>query len=288
MKQEKKIFPFDRMAVVVGFSPNTKKLILEAKRLCEIYDAKLYAFHIGKDDLETEVYFRKLFQELKISKVDINFQIKESINIESTIAKSCNENEIDLLIMGALKEESFVKKYITGSISRNVIKKVKCSVLLLVEPLENRQKFDEVVVLAEKGNPKIDTLINTSLYLAKKEVINRLNFFLNIPNDELELSISSLELTDSEKQKLKNERINRHKNSLENFLKSLKCKKDYKIHISLENKFLDLTRLLRDIHSDLLLINSNNKRKLLIDTLFPKDMDQILDDLPCNLLIVHI
>ena len=51
----------------------------------------------------------------------------------SAILSAAKENSIDLLILGALKRENFLKYYV-GSIARKITRQAQCSVLLLIGP----------------------------------------------------------------------------------------------------------------------------------------------------------
>ena len=55
------------------------------------------------------------------------------------------EKKIDLLILGALKRENFLKYYV-GSIARKITRQANCSVLLLINPSVDRLPCRHVVV----------------------------------------------------------------------------------------------------------------------------------------------
>ena len=53
------------------------------------------------------------------------------------ILQTCTNENIDLLILGALQQEKLLKYYV-GSIARKITRKAPCSVLLLIKPSVKR------------------------------------------------------------------------------------------------------------------------------------------------------
>ena len=61
------------------------------------------------------------------------------------ILESVKQNGIDLLILGALQRENFLKYYI-GSIARKITRKASCSVMLLINPSIEQLPCKHIVV----------------------------------------------------------------------------------------------------------------------------------------------
>src|SRR5690606_22254307 len=61
------------------------------------------------------------------------------------ILKACEEENVDLLMLGALKKEGLFTYYL-GSVARKVIRKAHCSVLTLIDPQIDPGIFSKVVI----------------------------------------------------------------------------------------------------------------------------------------------
>ncbi|MGZ4118682.1 MAG: universal stress protein [Bacteroidia bacterium] len=273
-------YPFETIAVAISFSPRCQYVLVEAKRLADILGSALLLIHIGDKTSEKE---RELDEMM--AAVGINANHSRVIWMDGepvdTILKLCKLNIVDLLVLGALEKENILKFYL-GSIARNISRKAKCSVLLLTNPTDQLQKFKKFVVNGVE-NPKTIHTINTALYLAKNLKVKDVTIV-----NELQVPGIPMDSTAPEAKELK-------KNITEEVVENLqsvieKCDVG---DIKVTDKIIKgkpgyaISKFSRDKKADLLVINSPDTHLNLLDRIFAHDIEYILADLPCNVLIVH-
>ena len=103
--------PFNTIGVGVTFSPNLKANICEASRLSLYFESKLVLIHVGEHTTDKENAFKTLLNRFidKGLQYSIVFKSGDPVDV---ILEVSNSNKIDLLILGALKRESFFKYYL--------------------------------------------------------------------------------------------------------------------------------------------------------------------------------
>lgn len=277
-------YPFETIAVAVSFSPRCQPVLAEAKRLSDVLNASLLLLHIGDKTVEKE-------QELDemMSAVGIHANKTRVIWMEGdpadTILKLCKLNIVDLLILGALEKENILKFYL-GSIARNISRKAKCSVLLLTNPTSDPMKIKKIIVNGVE-NPKTIHTINTSLYLAKHLKVKDINIVNEVDISGIAMAIAD-NSTAPQAKEIKKNIADESEESLQMIIE--KCDVgDIKLtHKSIKGKpGYAISKFSKDKKADLLVINSPDTHLNVFDRIFTHDIEYILADLPCNLLIVH-
>lgn len=273
---------FTKIALAIAFSPTTEALICESKRLKEIFDAELLLIHVGEKSPELENNLQQLLSKHGLNDSKIK-TIWEKGNPAKKIIQTCDEENVDLLVAGALKTEGFFKYYI-GTIARKIIRKSSCSVLMLVEPLEKPTTFDRVVI---NGTQQEQTpyVIRKGLEWCKIDNAKQIYIVNEIKMYGLQMATAGEggeEQISNTRRKLVNEEVI----YVENILKTID-KGDLKVNIKITSGkwAVELARFAVDFKADLLIVGDEGKLGFL-DRLFPHDLEDILNDLPCNLLIV--
>jgi len=277
-------YPFETIAVAVSFSPSCLPLLLESKMIADVCGASLILLHIGDKTSEKEQQLDELLAASKINPNQTRVIWMEGDPVD-TILKLCKLNIVDLLILGALEKENLLKFYI-GSIARNISRKAKCSVLLLTNPSENPQKFKKFVVNGVE-NPKTIHTVNTSLYFAKKLKVKAVTIINEVEVPGLAMAIAD-DSTAPETKEIKKSFTEESEETLQTILET--CDQG---DIALSHKTIKgkpgyaISKYARDKKADLLVINSPDTHLNLLDRIFTHDIEYILADLPCNVLIVH-
>jgi nucleotide-binding universal stress UspA family protein len=273
-------YPFETIAVAVSFSPRCQPLLAEAKRLSDVLGASLLLLHIGE---KTKVKEEELDAIMEAVGVDPNHSrvIWMEGDPVDTILKLCKLNIVDLLVLGALEKENILKFYL-GSIARNISRKAKCSVLLVTNLADEPMKLKKIVVNGVE-NPKTIHTINTSLYLAKKLIIKEV-----VVVTEMDVPPIAMDSTAPEARVIKRNLTDEVEETLQSVIE--KCDVG---DVKLSDKIIKgkpgyaIGKYAREKRADLLVINSPDTHLNLLDRIFAHDIEYILADLPCNLLIVH-
>lgn len=278
--------PFKTVAIGAAFSPNLKPNIYEASRLSLFFDSKLILIHVGEKSLE------------KISKIETILEpfIKDRLNFEivfkagdpvDVILSISNDKKVDLLILGAVQREKFLKYYV-GSIARKITRKANCSLLLLIKPSVERAPCEHVVVNGLK-DPKTKETINAAFYVAHKLSANKITVVEEIRQQEVAVNVDddkSLRRATIVKERIRlreDSRINKliknipaeYKQSLNIFTQPIFGKRGYSI-----GHYAQVVR------ADLLVMNAPSQMTFW-DRLFPHDIEHILTELPTDVLIIQ-
>jgi nucleotide-binding universal stress UspA family protein len=277
-------YPFETVAVAVAFSPRLEAVLSEAKRISDTLRAGLVLLHIGPKTDTKQERLDKMMDKLKIDPNHARVIWMDGNPVE-TILKLCKLNIVDLLIIGALEKENLLKFYL-GSVARNISRKAKCSVLLLTDPNVDASKPKKIIVNGV-DNPKTIHTINTALYLAKHYHIKEITVAkeVHIPALAMTMANDSTAPEARDRKKTFNEE---EEEKLQHVLD--KCNAG---DITVNEKIITgkpgfaISKYARDKKADLLVINSPDTQLNVFDRIFTHDIEYILADLPCNVMIVH-
>ena len=177
----------DKILIGVAFSPNLKPNIFEAVRLANMFDAELVGVHVGKKTDKKINDLNALLEEA--DSLNKNFKViwQEGKPVDVILQTSSNEN-IDLLILGALQRENLFKYYV-GSIARKITRKAPCSVLLLIKPSVERVSCKHIVVNGLSDNRTEET-IKTSFFITKKLNCKKITIVEEIKQEELHVKVN--------------------------------------------------------------------------------------------------
>ena len=284
MIRKRSPFPFETIAAAVAFSPRIEAILCEAHRLAHVHRARLLLIHIGVKTVEKQKQLDELLVRHNFGAIRFEVIWRTGDTVQS-ILNVCKENVVDLLIAGALERESILKYYI-GSISRDICRKAKCSVLMLTEPSIVAKPMRKIIVNGI-DHPKTPFTIETAVYMAKYQkatemiVVKELNMIamaMNMADDTSEGEVIRAKQEIFEESNTKIERI---LNGIDKANLNIKTK-------SITGKLgYSIGNYAATHGANLLVINSPDSNMNIIDRLFPHDIEYILEDLPCNLLIVH-
>ena len=273
----------DKILIGIAFSPNLKPNIFEAVRLANMFDAELVGVHVGE----------KTDQKI----TDLNLLLKEADTLNNSfkviwqkgkpvdiILQTCTNQNIDLLILGALQQENLFKYYV-GSIARKITRKAPCSVLLLIKPSIIRVPCKHIVVNGLSDNRTEET-IKTSFFITKKLNCKKITIVEEIKQEELHIKINddtSLRRANIAKERIKN----REDRRVKNILKEIDCSNlSVKTQSIFGKRGYSIGHYAKLKRADLLVMNAPSKSGIL-DRIFPQDIEYILSELPTDLLIVR-
>ena len=271
-----------KILIGVAFSPNLKANIFEAVRLANVFDAELVGVHVGTKSDKKKSDLKAILDEADPLKIPGKTIWKEG-NPVDVILETCTQENIDLLILGALQKENLLRYYV-GSIARKITRKAPCSVLLLIKPSIKRVPCKHIVVNGLQDE-KTEETIKTSFLLSEKLNCNKLTIVEEVSQAELQVKVSddkTLRKATIAKERLRNREDQRVKHILENIdnknitvkTQSIFGKRGYSI-----GHYAKVKR------ADLLVMNAPNKLGFL-DRIFPHDLEYILSELPTDVLIV--
>lgn len=278
-------FPFETVAVAINFSPRYKSVIREAARVANLYNSKLILIHIGRLNAEQKQKISDCVIDCHIHQNNFTIIDKEGAVVTS-ILNVCKQNIVDLLILGALKKESVIEHYV-GSIARKISRNAKCSVLLMPNPKDVPKTYNKIAVSAIDF-PQTPLTINTAVYMANQEKAEVLHVVSEeyIPMFESAFADSS---TDIEQDNLKTEFVEQCKSRINRLLDEIPAATNVNVkkRVIFGKPGHSIHVFANSCKPDLLVVNAPKKHLGILDRLFPHNLEYLLEDLPCNLLIVH-
>jgi nucleotide-binding universal stress UspA family protein len=276
--------PFKKIAIAVAFSPRCEALLAEARQLQDKLGAQMLFIHVGKKTLQEEQYLKHLLHRFGLDTAKNRTIWVQGEPVE-TILKVCQEEEVDLIVAGALEKESLLK-YFMGGVARQLSRKAKCSMLMLTEPSIHPSGFKHIVVEGS-DHPKSDYTIASAMSIGRAYEAEWIDIVQEMDLNKLAL-LRHEELKQAEADALREEFLKEEDEKLQEILKCKDCS-GLLIHIErIEGKpGYVISKFAREKKADLLVLSSPDKQMNLIDRVFPHDIEFALADLPCNLLIVQ-
>ncbi|PQJ81846.1 universal stress protein [Polaribacter glomeratus] len=273
----------DKILIGIAFSPNLKPNIFEAVRLANMFDAELVGVHVGEKTNQKITDLNALLNEADNLKRGFKAIWQDGKPVD-VILQTCTNENIDLLILGALQQENLLKYYV-GSIARKITRKSPCSVLLLIKPSVKRFKFKHIVVSGLKEDRTEET-IKTAFLVAKKLDCKKITIVEEIKQEELHVTVNddkSLRRANIAKERI----TTREDRRVKNILKDIDCANlTVKMQSIFGKRGYSIGHYAKVKRADLLVMNAPIKSGL-IDRIFPHDIEYILSELPTDVLIVR-
>lgn len=277
-------FPFETIALAVSFSEHLEALISETRHLADLFGARMVMIHCGKKTKQKEKDLTELLarQNVNTKRLQIYWETGDPADAILTV---CKKEVVDLLIAGALEKENLFRYY-TGSVSREISRKAKCSVMMLTEPSFDPHPFHHIVVNGHE-HPKTPETIRTAFYVAEKAgaekvvIADEVDFNSKMKNNKSEKNLRKLVAAKQKIEETEKNRITDVSKTVETipFQVSSKVIKGKTGHA--------IAEFARKSEADLLIVNSPDHHLSLMDRIFVHDLEHLLGNLPCNLLIVH-
>jgi nucleotide-binding universal stress UspA family protein len=275
---------FRKLGLAVAFSPRAQAMLAEAVRLKHLFQSGLVLIHVGNHSKDEEEIMVKLLTKAGIKEDEITICWRQGKPAEQ-ILRACKEEDVDLLITGALKKEGLVQHYL-GSVARRILRKSKCSVLTIINPSVQPKPFENIVTEVDESEKVLDTL-SVACTIAQQEKSKWLHIVREIKLYSLTMSTAG-HVTETEYSRLKQSLVEDEIDYVQSMLNQIPHK-ELKINIKVVTgkSGFELAQFTKRKAADLLVVSAPPMRLSLLDRLFPHDLEYIFADLPCNVLVVH-
>jgi nucleotide-binding universal stress UspA family protein len=274
---------FQKIGLAIAFSPTAEAMLAEAIRLANLFAAELVLIHVGHHGTEEEGKLKQLLQTVGIKSV---YKIVwRQGNPVKEILKACGEEQIDLLVAGALKREKMVNHYV-GSVARAIMRKADCSVYMVNNPSINPQSIQQIVVNAE-DSPHVERAIALACRMAELEKSSWVHIVRELKLLGLALTANE-QTTEQEYSEYKQSLMRDEINSVEKILASIPHEK-IKINIKMLSgkSGFELCKFVERKQAGLLVVGAPQRRLSFFDRFFPHDLEYVFAELPSNLLVVN-
>ena len=156
---------YRRIGVATTFSPRFLAVLAEAARISRLFDSPLHLIHAAEEKPEKLSRFKAALQVLDLpAGSPIHFEHGEP---SEAILRVQSENQIDLLIAGALEQESLHRNF-TGDVARKLLVQAPCDLLLFVEPDERAVPPAQIYVAIPDFSPfSRETFLRSTAFAEK-------------------------------------------------------------------------------------------------------------------------
>ncbi len=156
---------YRRAGVATTFSPRFRDVLAEAGRISGLFEVPLHLVHAAEETPEKVERFRDTLRSLQLpGDAPIHFQAGQP---SEAILKVQSEQQIDLLIAGALEQES-VHRNFTGDVARALLREAACDLFLFVEPKEGAPPPQHLFVAIPDFTPFCQEVFQRSTHFAER------------------------------------------------------------------------------------------------------------------------
>lgn len=284
MIKGKSPYPFERIALAVAFSPRLEALVAEARRLQQLHKAEVLFIHVGKKTSDKQRQLSACLNKYGFS--DANSRVFWEQGTPSDIIPGiCKSEIVDLIVLGALQRNDVLAGYMS-SLSSEISRKAKCAVLLLTSPSSEGRSFRKIAVNGH-AHRKTPFTISTVSYIADLHGADELLVYSVAEEPELfTAGENALEATAYSDNMVQTSAVAPHYGH--QVVDTLRRPGLQVTHHSLSRRTgAAVGDFARQEGVDLLVVNSPDHALSIFDRILPHDIEHLLSDLPCDLLIVH-
>ncbi len=279
-------FPFKSLLFGFAFSPTLESNISEITRIAHYFGAKLILLHVGDQTSEKSDKINHLLSEVEHKDLDIEIHWENGSPVE-VIVSACDRLSVDLLVLGAMQHENVYQFYV-GSIARTLTRKVNCSVLLLINPSNDRVPCKHIVVNGLDA-PETPVAVTDAFYVGHALGAQQITIVEEIKQKEVHVTVeddASLKKATMIKEQIKKREDSRVRTILDVLPKKLFENIRVKTQSIFGQRGYSIGHYAEVVRADLLVMNAPKKTRL-IDRVFTHDIEYILSDLPTDLLIIR-
>lgn len=275
---------FHKIAVGIAFSPTAEAMLIETARLAKLLDAEMLLIHVGARTPDAESKMNAMIEKCPVfrDRMSVLWGSGDPVKV---ILDSCKKHHVDLLVTGALKKENLVEYYV-GTIARKVLRKAGCSVLTIINPSIEFKPYKNVVVSAEDSS-YIAEAISTACRVVAKDNSSWVHIVREVKLYGLTMAAAD-QHTEEEYDDVRQGLVKQEIENVEAIMRQIPHE-GVRVNIKTVSgkSGFELPRFAQRKNADLLVVGAPPRKFSFFDRVFPHDMEYILADLPCSLLVVQ-
>jgi nucleotide-binding universal stress UspA family protein len=163
--------PYKKIAAASAFSPRFLQVLSEAKRIRDRFDSGLNLIYVGERNEETAQKFRDAMRQLELPSDSVIHYRKG--DPADAILKAVADNNVDLVVAGALEKEVVLRPFL-GNVARRLVREAACSVMLFTAPSRPPRPLVKIVFVASVYSEHEQEALRRTLHLAAGEACERL------------------------------------------------------------------------------------------------------------------
>jgi nucleotide-binding universal stress UspA family protein len=255
------------IAVASTFSPRFEQVLAEAKRIRDRFDAQLGVIYVGEKSEDVTRKFAEAFDRLSLPRDSAIYF--EQGDPAAGILKALRNNQIDLLIAGALEKELVLHPFL-GNVARRLLREGRTSLVLFTSPQRQPEPLRNIVFVADYSEHSARAL-RQALHLASREGSERL-FVIRIITTFDEARSGRVGKAEEEAR-------------LEHFVLDLgHTDVPMEVRCIRGNTGFAAADFVKSIGADLLVVPLDPTNK---GGQFPPNLEWLMDVIPCNLWVIR-
>lgn len=274
---------FTRLLVASAASPRAIPVLAEARRLAALYGAHLAVLRVEKRGAAAEARLEADLSQAGFARPPDQV-LWAAGDPARAILRGASSWEADLLVAGALEKEGLLTYYV-GSVARRIAREAKASVLLLTEPRTETHALHRIVVDTDFGL-EAERALRVAADLARRLGEGRLYVVHDVLQPGLSLALASS--TPEEVERSRAQILESREDLMRAFLAQVSLRDvECETAVLIGRPGFATAEMAREIHADILVFPARRGRLGLLDRLFPSEVEQVLRDIPCALLLVR-
>jgi len=277
---------FKKVLFGFAFSPNLENNLYEVFRVCRFLGAELTLLHVGACTEKKKAALSTLLDQIPNAEVVSEVLWREGDPFQ-TIYDQCDALSIDLLMIGAQRHETLFRFYV-GSVARKLTRRVNCSVLLLTNASRERVACKHVVVNGVLSDYTADA-INAAFFVGQRLGARQLTIVEEIAPNKVQVAVDddrSLVKSLRKKHQLELREDERVRSIVAAVPASFKEGVSYRTQPIFGKRGYSIGHYAEISRADLLVLNAE-KHSSIFKRIITRDIEFILSDLPCELLIIR-
>lgn len=258
------------------------------------FGSKLLLIHVGDVPAhqattggaeEKRAKFEMILQPFIVDGLNAEIVFQPGNPVEA-ILEAVSNNSIDLLILGAVQRENFLKYYV-GSIARKITRKATCSIMLLINPSVERLPCKHIVVNGLE-DVRTEQTIASAFFVGHALGAEKITIVEEISHDEVGRveDTRTLRKTNLLKEKLRIREDTRVQKMVAQIPEKYKTKLSVATQPIFGQRGYSIGHYAQVVRADLLVMNAPSQMSFW-DRLFPHDIEYILTELPTDVLIIQ-
>ena len=270
-------------AVALTFSPRLEALLAEAVYRARLLEAPLSLIHAGGHSPEKEARIRRAMEASGLTEQTAIHWMKGTP--DEAILKAVAENDVDLLLAGALEKERPLRYYL-GSVAHKLVRESPCSLMLLPKPETNPKPMRRFVFVTEYSEQSLIALMKT-IRLAEKVQGSQIFAIRVLAQYGTAMVLSEGVRMERAREYQKTSRA--HEESLLDDLVTAAGSTTVPIEARVVEGHTGFvaSQFAREHEADVLVLPSGAQQGHFFERLFPSDMEWVLREIPCNLWVVR-
>ncbi|MFW5973272.1 MAG: universal stress protein [Bacteroidota bacterium] len=274
---------YRHVGIAVALSPRLQPLLNEAAVQARPLSRNISLVHVGEGSPDAEDILREALTTAGLpAETPIIWREGQA---DEALLSAVAENDIDLLVAGALERESGLRYYL-GSVARNLVRESPFSLLLFTNPRLEPRPMKRAVLVTDYSENSLIALMRLVRY-AEASSVNEV-YVVRALSDFGDAIVLSEGMSKEQEKSFQKRSLSEEEHLVDDFVDAVGGSSVQIIPKILQgHSGYVVSAFAREQGADLLVMPSASQGSHFFERLFPSDMEWVLREIPCNLWVVR-